>query len=228
MSLIWTQATLEPKRKFRYIVTFAGLADFQFLAQTCDRPGIKIGQSEHKYFDKSYFHPGRVSWDPNPLSIKVVDIQKNQGSNIDTNFSLMEVLAKSGLSGLINQNAAVQTIGKKQAVNALGNVTIQVLNADVNGSDPRQLTAIDGVDLGKGVAEEWRLKNAWLESFKPDALDYGAEDILTVTLTVRYDWAELFVDNATANPYERSADGTAGGTGAGGAGGGTGGGTGGR
>lgn len=76
MSLIWTDATLEPKRKFKYLINFTNFSDVRFLAQTCDRPGIKVGATPHQYFDKTYFHPGRVSWEPNPLSVKLVDIQK--------------------------------------------------------------------------------------------------------------------------------------------------------
>lgn len=175
MTLIWTQATLEPKRKFKYLLNISNpiLKDFQFLAQTCDRPGIKVGASEHKYFDKTYYHPGRVTWDPNPLSVKLVDIQKRDPSGVDTNGQLLKAFAASGLSGLIGDNGAVTTLSKEKATNALLSVTIRVLNAD------------------KEIAEEWTLKNAWLESFKPDALDYGAEDILTVTMTIRYDWAEF-------------------------------------
>ena len=183
MSLIWTQASLEPKRKFKYLVTFTGadLTDFQFLAQTCDRPGVKVGASEHKYFDKTYYHPGRVTWEPNPLSIKLVDIQK-KGANptIDTNENLLKVFANSGLSGLIAQQGAVQTIGKEKAKNALGTVHVRVLDSDSN------------------IAEEWELENGWLQSFKPEALDYGSEDILTVTITVQYDWAKFKAQGAGA------------------------------
>lgn len=210
MSLHWTNAALEPKRKFRYLVTFTGadLADFQFLAQTCDRPGIKVGMSEHKYFNKSFFHPGRVSWDPNPLSIKLVDIQKvgTINASTDTNRSLLSVFSKSGLSGLINTDGSVVTLNKQAAVNALGNVNIKVLTStltnlptDATTVIPPQGTSADGA----GVAEVWTLKNAYLESFKPDALDYGAEDILTVTMTLRYDWAEFKAngDTAAVNPF---------------------------
>jgi hypothetical protein len=198
MSLIWTQPALEPKRKFKYLISFNNplLGDFKFLAQTCDRPGVKVGVSEHKYFDKTYYHPGRITWEPNPLSIKIVDIQTTVGKNsTDTNESLLRIFVESGLSGIIQSNGSVRTIGKDSAVNALGGVTIRVLNASlqadgqvVNNTDG---SAIVGSTLDSGVAEEWVLNNAWLESFKPDGLDYGAEDILTVTLTVRYDWAEF-------------------------------------
>jgi hypothetical protein len=188
MSLIWTNAALEPKRKFRYLITLNGLPDFQFLAQTCDRPGVKVASAEHKYFDKTYHHPGRVTWDPNPLSIKLVDIQKNGASETDTNDSLIKAFAQSGLQGLIATDGVVKTIGKNEAVTALGLVTIRVLNADTGsgvGNPPAQLTT------GLAIAEEWQLQNAWLESFKPDSLDYGSDDILTVTIQVRYDWAQF-------------------------------------
>lgn len=196
MSLIWTQASLEPKRKFKYLINFGDpnglLGDFTFLAQTCDRPGIKVGASEHKYFDKTYYHPGRVTWEPNPLSVKLVDIQKNGLKSLtDTNESLLATFADSGLSGIIQPGGEVRTIGKEDAVNALGSVYIRVLNSSLNPDGLVRNDNENNAVVSNGVAEEWQLKNAWLESFKPDALDYGAEDILTVTIQIRYDWAEF-------------------------------------
>jgi len=196
MSLIWTQAALEPKRKFKYLINIGDpqglLGDFTFLAQTCDRPGVKVGASEHKYFDKTYYHPGRVTWEPNPISIKLVDIQKNGVKSFtDTNESLLAAFAASGLSGIIQPDGAVRTIGKESAVNALGSVYIRVLNASLNPDGLVRNDEQNNAIVSNGVAEQWELKNAWLESFKPDALDYGAEDILTVTIQIRYDWAEF-------------------------------------
>jgi hypothetical protein len=193
MSLIWTNAALEPKRKFKYLLSFTGLPDFQFLAQTCDRPGVKVGASEHKYFDKTYYHPGKVTWDPNPLSVKLVDIQKigADTSVVDTNDGLMDLFVRSGLSGLIAVGGEVRTIGKFSAVNALGTVNIRVLNSALNSENIALNTSDNVAITSNGVTEQWILQNAWLESFKPDALDYASEDILTVTMQIRYDWAEL-------------------------------------
>ena len=195
--LIWSQASLEPKRKFRYLITFSGdatdtaladsLGNFKFLAQTCDRPGVKVGAAEHKYFDKTYYHPGRVTWDPNPLSIKLVDIQAKGDQKTDTNQTLLKAFAQSGLQ-VFNVDGEYRTIGKERAVGALGSVKISVLSSL---TDATQLVEPAGFNNGNGIIEEWTLQNAWLESFKPDALDYGAEDILTVTIQVRYDWCTL-------------------------------------
>jgi hypothetical protein len=195
MSLIWTQASLEPKRKFRFLITFSNFKDVQFLAQTADRPGLKVGATEHKYFDKTYFHPGRVTWDPNPLSIKLVDIQNKGASTTDTNQSLLSIFAKSGLQYFAGETD-YRSIGKSSAVNELGNVNVRVLSSLTSDTSdfvaPADIFKVnsDGNASG-GLAEEWLLHNAWLESIKPDGLDYGAEDILTVTIQVRYDWAQF-------------------------------------
>lgn len=208
MSLIWTNASLEPKRKFRYILSFSGdsatdLKDITFLAQTCDRPGFKIGATEHKYFDKSFWHPGRVVWEPNPLTAKLVDIQKGGGSTSDTSEMLLKVFAKAGLNGVIQTTGQVQTVGKAAASTALGDVTIRVLNSALNEL-PDAAAGAGGAGgasnpdvLAPATAELWTLKNAWLESIKPEALDYGAEDLLTVTIAIRYDWAEYQPHGAT-------------------------------
>lgn len=199
MSLIWSQANLEPKRKFRFLLSFSAFPDVRFLAQTCDRPGLKVGSAEHKFFDKSYFHPGKVTWDPNPLNIKLVDIQQKGGSVTDTNESLLQIFRRSGLQ-YFAADLNYRTIGKSAAVNSLGLVTVTVLNSLTADADifvpPVTVEApnTDGLIAG-GIAEQWSLHNAWLESIKPDALDYGAEDILTVTITVKYDWATFTSGN---------------------------------
>lgn len=199
-NLIWSQPNLEPKRKFKYLLSFDAFPEVRFLAQTCDRPGLKVSATEHKFFDKSYFHPGKVTWDPNPLSVKLVDIQKKDGSVTDTNEKLLEIFANSGLQYFASDKS-YRTIGKQAAVNSLGGVSITVLNSlTINAG---QFVGEENVEIavnGGGIAERWKLKNAWLESIKPDALDYGAEDILTVTIQIRYDFAE-FEDGIGVKPF---------------------------
>lgn len=199
-NLIWTDASLEPKRKFRYLLTFTKFSEVKFLAQTCDRPGFKVGATEHKFFDKSYFHPGKVTWDPNPLNVKLVDIQSKLNSTIDTNTSLLSIFAQSGLQ-YFAADGDYRTTGKAAAVSALGDVNIYVLDSQTN-SVTGDTPANDDLRINGLVpvwAEHWLLKNAWLESIKPDGLDYGAEDILTVTVQIRYDFAK-FEDAKSNNP----------------------------
>lgn len=195
-NLIWTDASLEPKRKFKYLLSFSKLPEVRFLAQTCDRPGFKIGATEHKYFDKTYHHPGRVTWDPNPLNVKLVDIQKKGNSDTDTNGSLLQIFANSGLQVFTN-DLEFRTVGKAAAINSLGLVTVTCLNSLTSAPLPGQFVPtgpdVEATGTGgtTGVAERWYLNNAWLESIKPDSLDYSSEDILTVTVQIRYDYANF-------------------------------------
>ena len=39
------------------------------------------------------------------------------------------------------------------------------------------------------VVEEWTLNNPWIKSISVGSLDYGSEELLSVDISVRYDWA---------------------------------------
>jgi hypothetical protein len=41
------------------------------------------------------------------------------------------------------------------------------------------------------LVEHWRLNQAWIKEVKPSALDYDSEDLSTIDIVLRYDWAQL-------------------------------------
>ncbi len=65
-------------------------------------------------------------------------------------------------------------MNKKDAIGALGRVTI------------RQIGESD-----TDILETWVLNNAWIEGVSFSDLSYDDEELSTVELTVRYDWASL-------------------------------------
>jgi len=64
------------------------------------------------------------------------------------------------------------TISKATAVDALGSVLIKELDGD-------------GEVMG-----HWILNNAWARSISFGDLDYSSEELMTVDVTLRYDWAQ--------------------------------------
>ena len=64
------------------------------------------------------------------------------------------------------------TLSKATAAAALGGVLIKELDGD-------------GDILG-----HWILNNPWVRSVSFGDLDYASEELMTVDLTLRYDWAE--------------------------------------
>jgi hypothetical protein len=75
-----------------------------------------------------------------------------------------------------------KTMSKKASVTGLGTVRIKTLNAE------------------GAVIEEWVLNNAWVKTADFGALDYGIEDLLNVSIGLRYDNAYLSVAGGTNYP----------------------------
>lgn len=173
----WSETTLDPKRQFKFSVTFGRLgANSTFLAQSADRPQFKVSDTAKvDFLDKAFYFPGKVTWEP--VKIKFVD-----GGSADTNFS-KDAYAFLRAAGWVSPTAVggtpagagaqYGTVGKASSNNALGNVIVRTLN--------QQGAAVD----------TWTLKNAFVTSVALNNLDYKAEDILTAEFTFRYDWAEL-------------------------------------
>ena len=50
---------------------------------------------------------------------------------------------------------------------------------------------IHQIDSNGKVIEQWKLNNAWIKSVTFGSLDYSNDELVTIDITVSYDWAEL-------------------------------------
>ena len=68
-----TAADGDPKRKFRWRVSFGGVggADVVWFAKTVTRPEMTIADTEHKFYGHTFKYPGSVTW--NDLEVELVD-----------------------------------------------------------------------------------------------------------------------------------------------------------
>jgi len=174
----WTEAqsssTREPKRKFRFQVSFDGITDpngngsVLWYAKTVAKPAFQISTTEHKYLNHTFFYPGSVTWQD--VALTLVD-----PVNPDLTVTVARILEQSGyyLPGNAVEKTSLATISKGQAVGALGQVSI--VQYDATG------TAI----------ETWTLWNAFITEAKFGDLEYGSDDILQLDLTLKYDWARI-------------------------------------
>ena len=76
-----------------------------------------------------------------------------------------------GLGGGAENNIGVIT--KKAATQAINGMYLMLLDAE-------------GAPI-----EEWTFYNAWIKSVDFDELDYTSDDLLNLTVTIRYDWASI-------------------------------------
>jgi len=168
----WTSTgneAVEPKRKFRFKVTFgdsdSGLG-VAWYAKTVNKPTFTVNAAEHKYLNYVFYYPGNVTW--NEITIALVD-----PADPDIATSLAKVLGDAGYSLPGNAGATSKTISKAKSITALSSVVISQLGAD------------------GAVVEEWTLHNAWIREVKFGDLEYGADDLSQVDIMMRYDWATL-------------------------------------
>ena len=173
-SNFWLNPTFEPKRQFRFLVQMSlDGQDLTFLAKTASRPSYEISENPHQFFNHTFYYPGRMTW--NTVEITLVDPVQPNGAQLLYNY-----LSKVGVQVPTNFNAAVgTTITKDSATSALGDIKIQEIVTPVGGGSPES-----------EIAGEWVLINAFFTSVNFGSHDYGSEDMVDISLTVRYDWAK--------------------------------------
>jgi len=64
----------DPKRKFRFTVSFTGIQAAQggavlWYAKTVSKPSFQIASSEHKYLNHTFYYPGSVTWQDITLTL---------------------------------------------------------------------------------------------------------------------------------------------------------------
>jgi len=166
----WTKAAItdrDPKRNFRFRVLIGGIQDevnnSVWWAKKVTKPNYTVAESKHVYLGHTFYYPGKVEWQA--ISMTLVDPVSPGSLN-----RLNKVITQSGYVIPGNANM-LRTQSKGQAVGALGNVVIEQLGAD-------------GIPV-----ETWTLQRPFLKSVKFSDLDYENDDLSTIDIELRYDWA---------------------------------------
>ncbi len=188
----WTQqGNKDPKRNFRFQIEFSNLnqtadapENILWWAKKVTKPNFTVAQSKHVYLGHTFHFPGKVEWQE--IQMTLVD-PADTVNKLDALEHLNKLFAASGYV-LPATSAVTKTVSKEAFTSAVGKVII---------------TQIDG----DGVAvEKWECRNVFFTSIKFSDLDYENDDISTIDLTLRYDYAtceigsETFYDLATTNP----------------------------
>jgi hypothetical protein len=174
----------DPKRKFRFTVTFTGInasqgGSFLWYAKTVNKPSFQIQSAEHKYLNHTFHYPGSVVWQD--VSITLVD-----PGEPDMTATFADILQASGYVTPSDTNSRT-TISKAKAASALGSVIITQIDSDGNEMD------------------KWTLINAFVTDVKfGDGLSYSDNELVELSLTLKYDWATC----DTSTPSSAAGEGT--------------------
>tara|TARA_R100000900_G_C3323057_1_gene161925 strand:- start:422 stop:1012 length:591 start_codon:yes stop_codon:yes gene_type:complete len=163
----WSEKTVEPKRKFRWLLYWTGVP--QFVVKAVKKPAYTVQTIPHQFLNYEFNYPGRVQWQD--VTITLVD-----PVNPDSTKSLYKILENSGYVIPSNYDeATAATISKAGMVDALG-TEIKLKQLDADGSVP---------------IESWVIKNPLITSVDFDTLDYSQDDLLNIQVTIKYDYAVL-------------------------------------
>ena len=181
----WSSASSNPKRNYTYRVTINGTESFWVKAVTL--PSFDVSNTEIHHFDNRYYFPGRVTW--NPVSMTMVD-----PISVDVSALVSKTLADGDYQVPASAGVKSKTINRTKMLAGLGQVKIEVYN-------PAN-TSTSGTS---NVVETWILNNAYIESAKYGDLAYDNDELKTIEMTLRYDWASheegsLGVAGAPATP----------------------------
>ena len=140
MAEFWSSPGLEPKRQYRWLLSFGQVNDKlpSYICRKVDKPTFNVTESEHTFLNHKFYYPGRVEWQE--VSVTIVD-----PIDLDAANALQKIIQEAGYRIPSDMDATVET---------------------------------------------WKLMNTWIKSVDFGSLDYTADELVEITLQLRYDYAE--------------------------------------
>jgi hypothetical protein len=203
----WNLVSIEPKRTFRYLVTFGAAngvggdklsSQISMFATSVDRPKYEVSFKEFQYLNHQFNFPGRVKW--SDITMKFVDAGRSGDATnpiLDMAKLMMQVINNSGYVIPEDSSKELRTLSKAAFNKQIGDISIKILTADADNA--QALTN----DM---IVEEWTLYNSMFGNATFSGLSYDNEEFSTIDLTVKYDYAKLTVFNGQNAPTQLPAN----------------------
>jgi len=171
--LFWSDPNSEPKKAYNWVMSFNQIP--AWILKSTTKPNFTITESSTQFLGHTFYHPGRVEWQP-------IEVVLGDPIQPDSAASMMNLLRQMGYdypdgldyaSGTNNKGGNPSGISKKRAVEAMGVTEIKQLNADGE------------------VVEHWELHNPFITKAEFGSLDYSSDEMVNVSVSIRYDYATM-------------------------------------
>lgn len=179
----FSEPNLSPKRKFRWIVEIAsGTELFTVAAKSVKKPNYSLEATQHKFLNHQFNYPNRVIWQP--INITFVDhIGTAEGADNSVTSTLYKMLRSAGYVFPTDRLVCEQSVTKRGATTALGNLVIKQLSGDQSGLGQLVTGESD-------VIEQWKVRNAFITKVDFGDLSYDDDGLIEINCDIVYDWAE--------------------------------------
>lgn len=142
---------------------------------------MEINETAHQYLNHTFYFPARAVW--SEVTITLVD-----PATPDAIGNLHRLLERSGYIIPANPNM-LASISKDRAVSQAGGGAPQGGGGDI---EINQLDA-QGNTSEDLILERWTLRNAWIRKITPSEVAYDNDELASIDIVIRYDFAELKV-----------------------------------
>lgn len=197
----WSDAQIEPKRKFKFILSLvgneSGVTIPSFVVKKVTKPSFTISESSHQFLGNKFYYPGKLEW--KEVDVTIVD---GGGFNeaLDDAGTGTTIDGSLPFTGQQDMSARVYGILQKFGYQDPGAVGAALAEGGFNAGELRTFSkfaattitpsiTIDQLDSNGQIIERWTLKNAWIKDVNFGELDYTSEDLVEIQLKLRYDWA---------------------------------------
>lgn len=175
----WNQSSIEPKRQFRWLLYIAGMP--QWIVKDVKKPSFNVTNTSHDFLNYKFHYPGRVDWQD--ISVTIVDPVQP-----DSAASLVNIIEQAGYvlpDDYTSQANEPRTISKKSMVDSLGGQIKLVMFGANTGAQT------------ENVLESWTINNPIITSVDFGQLSYGNDELVNISIGLKYDWASLEMPERT-------------------------------
>lgn len=169
----WNQASVEPKRQFRWLLYIAGMPTW--IVKDVKKPSFNVTNTSHDFLNYKFHYPGRVDWQD--ISVTIVDPVQP-----DSAASLVAILEAAGYvlpNEYTSQANKPRTISKKSMVDSLGGqIHLEMFSANTGATV-------------ENVIERWTINNPILTNVDFGQLSYSNDELVNIQMGIKYDWATL-------------------------------------
>jgi len=164
----WSNPNVQPKLSFKWFASFglAGDAINTYCLRSFTKPSFEVGTSEYIWVNDVGYRPGILSW--NPVEVTISDLEDMDENNTKKLYNMMRTAGYQSA----NVNRPQSAIEKKKATLSLGG-DVRLVQVDSDG---------DTVDT-------WTMVNPFITQINFGQANYGADEIMTISLNLRYDYA---------------------------------------
>lgn len=202
--MFWSQGN-SPLRQYEWYIKFDddGLAttfsenfdrDYVHALKECSKPSYEIGFKEYKLLTQKIKYPTNLKWKPINVKMAQVVNYKNMGYLSSTDDFLIKIIESYGYySPNMNLNKQSNEVEKEdpqqQSVKKI-NKNIKIIQTqDIGKSFYSTKTGLFHKEQYK--TEIWNLYNPYIQNIDFGQLSYENENIVDISFTIYYDWAEL-------------------------------------